>query len=86
MRNNVQRSLNRGESFHQLMSAIRRIGNKKIIGKTDVKLEINNECTRLIANCIIYYNTALLSNIYQEYKIQNQEENCEGFVASVNSS
>jgi len=63
MRSNVHRSLNRGEALHQLISAIRKIGEKKLLGKNEI--EMYNECTRLVANCIIYYNAALLSNLYK---------------------
>jgi TnpA family transposase len=55
----VQRALNRGESFHQLRSAIMRMGGKQIQGRTDLELAISNECNRLLANCIIYYNLGM---------------------------
>jgi hypothetical protein len=61
----VQRALNRGESFHQLRSAIMRMGGKQIQGRTDLELAISNECNRLLANCIIYYNCVLLSSILE---------------------
>ncbi len=31
-------------------------------------MDVNNECNRLMANCIIYYNATLLSELYKEYK------------------
>jgi TnpA family transposase len=65
MRNNVHRSLNRGESYHQLRSAIARVSGRKLIGKNEIDLVINNECARLIALCIIFYNAYLLSKIYE---------------------
>jgi hypothetical protein len=36
-------------------------GKKELIGRTDVDIEISNQCGRLVANLIIYYNSALLS-------------------------
>ena len=34
----------------------------------------HNECNRLVANCIIFYNAVLLSDLYKTYsKIGNQE-------------
>ncbi len=34
--------------------------------KTESEQQIWNECSRLIANAVIYYNTALLSRIYAQ--------------------
>lgn len=54
---NVQRSQNRVESYHGLRAAISRVtGRKALLGQTDLEMEISNECGRLIANVIIYYN------------------------------
>ncbi len=77
MRRNVHRSLNRGESLHQLISAIRKVSGNKLLGKTEIEMETNNECNRLIANCIIYYNAILLSGLYKEYKRQNNTVYCD---------
>ncbi len=30
-------------------------------GRTDIEIEISNQCARLIANAITYYNSAILS-------------------------
>jgi len=65
MRKTVHRSLNRGESYHQLKSAILRVAGRKLPGRTELDLAINNECARLIALCIIFYNAYLLSRIYE---------------------
>jgi TnpA family transposase len=60
----VHRSQNRIESYHQLRSAIAQVGGKKeLIGRTDVEIEISNQCARLIANTIIFYNSAILSRL-----------------------
>ncbi|CAM4497722.1 MAG: Tn3 family transposase ISPsy30 [Legionella sp.] len=73
-RKTVHRSLNRGESYHQLRSAIAKISSRKLAGKTKIELTINNECARLLANCMIFYNTSLLSGLYEHYKLNNMEE------------
>jgi TnpA family transposase len=65
MRSNVHRSLNRGEALHQLISAIRKVSDKKLPGKNEIEMEMYNECNRLIANCVIYYNATLLSKLYE---------------------
>ena len=55
---NVHRSQNRIESYHQLRAAIAQVGGKKeLTGRTDTEIEISNQCARLIANAIIYYNS-----------------------------
>lgn len=65
----VQASLNRGESYHQLSSTIAKVsGGKMLSGKTEIELDINAECIRLIANAVIFYNATLLSGLCQYYQ------------------
>ena len=67
MERNVHRSQNRIESYHQLRSAIAQVGGKKeLMGRTDIEIEISNQCARLIANAIIYYNSAILSRLLKK--------------------
>ena len=77
MRSNVHRSLNRGEALHQLIAAIRKVSDKKLLGKNEIEMEMHNECNRLIANCIIYYNATLLSNLYNTCKNEDQQAYCD---------
>lgn len=66
---NVHRSQNRLESYHQLRSTIAQVGGKKeLTGRTDVEIEISNQCARLIANAIIFYNSAILSRLLTKYE------------------
>lgn len=76
MRSQVHRSLNRGEAYHQLMAAIRKVSGNKIPGRNEIELEIHNQCTRLIANCIIFYNASILSCLYECYERKGDEESC----------
>ena len=65
----VHRSQNRIESYHQLRAAIAQIGGKKeLTGRTDIEIVISNQCARLIANAIIYYNSAILSRLLTKYE------------------
>jgi TnpA family transposase len=67
---NVHRSQNRIESYHQLRSTIAQVGGKKEwSGRTDIQIEISNQCARLIANAIIYYNSAILSRLLRKYEV-----------------
>ena len=76
VRKTVQRSLNRGESYHQLRSAIAKVSGRKLTGKNEKDLIVNNECARLIANCIIFYNASILSGIYDHYKKGSMDKEC----------
>ena len=65
----VHRSQNRIESYHQLRAAISKVGGKKeLTGRTDIEIEISNQCARLIANATIYYNSAILSRLLTKYE------------------
>ena len=61
VRQNVQKALNRGEAYHQLRRAVAIANGGKFRGNTEREIEIWNDCSRLIANCIIFYNAYLLS-------------------------
>ncbi|MFM7348816.1 MAG: Tn3 family transposase [Erythrobacter sp.] len=75
LQRNVHRSQNRIESYHQLRSAIAQVGGKKeLTGKTDIEIEISNQCARLIANAIIYYNSAILSRLLERYEVNGSEK------------
>ena len=70
----VQRSLNRGESYHQLTGTIAKVnGGRMLNGKTEIEVNINAECIRLLAN-IINHNAKLLSGIYKHYEAKEPEK------------
>jgi TnpA family transposase len=67
LQQNVHRSQNRIESYHQLRAAISQVnGKKQLSGKTDLDVEIANQCGRLVANAIIYL-------IFRPYTILSNE-------------
>jgi TnpA family transposase len=69
LQRNIHRSQNRIESYHQLRSAIAQVsGKKELTGRTDIEIEISNQCARLIANVIIYYNSAILSKLIAKFE------------------
>jgi hypothetical protein len=52
-----------------LRSTIAQVGGKKeLTGRTDIEIEISNQCARLIANTIIFYNSAILSRLLTKYE------------------
>lgn len=72
---NTHRSQNRIESYHQLRSAIAQAyGKKQLIGKTDIALEISNQCGRLVANAIIHCNSAILSKLRDKYEAEGNQK------------
>jgi len=73
LRRNVHRALNRGENYHKLRRAVSYANFGKLRFKTEQEQQIWNECSRLITNCIIYYNATILSNLL-EHKENNGQD------------
>jgi TnpA family transposase len=75
LRQNVQKALNRGESYHKLRRAVSYANFGKLRFKTEQEQQLWGECGRLLANCIIFYNASILSNmlIYRESIGQNSD-------------
>lgn len=73
LRKNVQRALNRGESYHKLRRAVSHANFGKLRFKTEQEQQIWGECGRLLANCIIYYNANILSNML-DYRESNGKD------------
>jgi TnpA family transposase len=65
LRQHVQKAMNRGENYHQLRRAISHAGGGKLRFKTEYEQELWAECSRLIANCIIFYNASILSRLLE---------------------
>jgi len=63
VRKNVYQALNRGESYHQLRKVVSYANFGKLRFKTEGDQQIWNECSRLITNCIIFYNATILSEL-----------------------
>ena len=66
MRTGITKSLNRGEAYHKLRRAISHANFGKLRFKLEHEQHIWNECSRLIANCIIHYNSVILSNLIDQ--------------------
>lgn len=75
LQRDVHRSQNRIESYHQLRAAIASAyGKKQLTGRGERELEISNQCGRLIANAIIYFNSAMLSELRLRYEAENDQK------------
>jgi hypothetical protein len=66
LRQSVQKALNRGEAYHRFRRAVSFINGGKFKVQTETEQQVWNDCARLIANAVIYYNTALLSKVYEQ--------------------
>ena len=73
LRQNVHQALNRGESYHQLRRAIAYANWGKLRYKSEYEQNIWNECSRLLTNCILYYNISILSNLSERKKTANKD-------------
>src|SRR5665811_1615184 len=65
LRRYVAKALNRGEAYHRLKKAIAHVNGGRLNVKTEKEQHIIHECTRLIANAIIYFNAELLSRLLE---------------------
>lgn len=77
LRRHVQRTLNRGEAFHQLRRVIAETNGKKFRGSHHAELTLWNECARLISNCVIHYNAQILSELKESNEHEGRSENLE---------
>ena len=58
-----------------LRAAIAQVGGKKeLTGRTDIEIGISNQCARLVANAIVYYNSAILSRLLEKYQASGNEK------------
>ncbi|MBU0580269.1 MAG: Tn3 family transposase [Candidatus Margulisbacteria bacterium] len=64
-RRNIQKAINRVEGYHRLKRAIFYDNFGKFRVKTELGQQIWSECTRLIANIIIFYNAVILSKLIE---------------------
>ncbi|WP_053014299.1 MULTISPECIES: Tn3 family transposase [Xenorhabdus] len=74
LRQFVQQALNRGEAYHQLRRAIASVNGNQFRGGNDYQIDQWNDCARLIANCIIYYNSALLSALIEKFQKEGNQK------------
>ena len=65
LRRNVHYALNRGEAYHRLRRAIAYAHGGRFRVRSQHEQELWNECTRLIADAVVYYNSPILSEVLQ---------------------
>lgn len=77
LRQNIQRSLNRVESYHQMQRRIESVNGSKFRGSSDDEIHLWYECGRLICNCIIYFNCYILSYLVRGYEANGDNKKLE---------
>jgi TnpA family transposase len=66
LRKAIKTARNRTESYHQLQGVIRKVYNGVFKGKRIINNRVSAHAARLVANCIIAYNSAMLNTLYQK--------------------
>lgn len=74
MRCNVQRVLNRGESYHKLRRAVSYAYSGRLRMRTELEQQIWADCSRLLGNCVIYYNACILSELLERVNRRGDHE------------
>lgn len=70
----IRLTLNRGEAYHQLRRKIAEAHGGEFNGESDAEINVWNECGRLIANAIIFYNAYLLSALMEQKEAEGDME------------
>lgn len=66
LRKAIRTARNRTESYHQLQGLLRKIYRGVFKGKKIVNNQISAHAVRLVANCIIAYNSLILNAVYEK--------------------
>ncbi len=66
LRKAIRTARNRTESYHQLQSLIRKIYSNIFKGKKISNNRVSAHSARLVANCIVAYNTLILNSVYEK--------------------
>ncbi|MCG8092916.1 MAG: transposase [Candidatus Thiodiazotropha endolucinida] len=68
LRKAIRSARNRTEAYHQLQSNIRKTYSGIFQGKRIVENRISAHAARLVANCIIAYNSMILNSVYEKMR------------------
>ena len=66
LRKAIRSARNRTEAYHQLQSNIRKTYRGVFQGKKIVENRVSAHAARLVANCIIAYNSMILNSVYEK--------------------
>ena len=63
--------------YHKLKKAVSYAYSGKFRVKTELEQQIWDECSRLVSNCIIFYNISILSEMHEHYIKEGKHEDAE---------
>jgi len=66
LRRAIRTARNRTEAYHQLQGLIRKVYSGVFKGKKVVDNRVSAHAARLVANCIIAYNSIILNAVYEK--------------------
>jgi len=69
----IQESLNRGEQFQGLKRALVSLGGNQFRGTTPEEMTVWNSCADILANCIVYYNSMIMT-LFKKYCIDTNNK------------
>jgi len=75
LRKAIRNARNRTEAYHQLQSNIRKTYKGIFQGKRIVENRVSAHAARLIANCIIAYNSIILNSVYEKMLADGVSQN-----------
>lgn len=81
-RHGVRKTLNRGEAYHQIKRKVLHAIGGKMRGGSDREIAVWDECARLIANSVIFYNAYLLSALIK-YKETEGDKKAVAFLRQI---
>lgn len=81
-RHGVRKTLNRGEAYHQLKRKVLHAIGGKMRGGSDREIAVWDECARLIANSVIFYNAFLLSTLMEQKEAEG-DKNAVSFLQQI---
>jgi TnpA family transposase len=73
-RRSIECALNRGEAYNNLYRAITLLNGGKFRGQSEVEMMVWDQCSRLVAAVILYYNTYILNHLYLDAKTQEEKD------------
>ena len=73
-RQSIHGALCRGEAYHQFRRHIERVNGRYFRGTTETQIVLWNECARLLANCVLYYNASMLNRWMDECDRNGENE------------
>lgn len=76
-RQSIQGALGRGEAYHQLRRYIEKVNGRHFRGTNETQIAVWNECARLLANCVLYYNAAMLNRWAEQSDLRGENQKSE---------